>query len=298
MTGLPRFKRDARSRDESADRGRGSRAAAHDAVREAREVVARGGRRMTDDTRASGSSTRRCATASRRPVATMTLVEKLEVARQLARLRRGRDRGGVPGVVAGRLGRGARDRAESAAAPTARSICGLARANERDIDRCADAVRPAARRRIHIFLATSDVHIKHKLRMTRSAGARAACPTWSPTRAALCDDVEFSPEDATRSDRAFLYEVLTAARRSRRDDAQRAGHRRLLDARRVRRADRRRARPRRARSRRRHLGALPRRSRPRGRELARRSARRRAGRWSAPSTASASAPGTRRWRRS
>jgi 2-isopropylmalate synthase len=89
-------------------------------------------------------------------------------------------------------------------------ICGLARANDRDIERCWTAVEPAANARIHIFLATSDVHMKHKLGMTRPQVVAAAAASVSRA-CSLGADVEFSAEDAARSDPTFLYEVLAAA---------------------------------------------------------------------------------------
>src|SRR5205814_1010278 len=89
-------------------------------------------------------------------------------------------------------------------------ICGLARATERDVDRAWTAVEPAAHGRIHIFLATSDVHMKHKLQMTRSQVAAAAAA--SVSRAfSLGAEVEFSGEDSARTDPDFLYEVLGIA---------------------------------------------------------------------------------------
>jgi 2-isopropylmalate synthase len=89
-------------------------------------------------------------------------------------------------------------------------ICGLARANEADIDRCASAIAPAAHRRIHTFIATSDIHLEYKLRMTRAQVVETAYAMVAVARA-RCDDVEFSPEDACRSDPVFLHEVLAAA---------------------------------------------------------------------------------------
>jgi 2-isopropylmalate synthase len=88
-------------------------------------------------------------------------------------------------------------------------IAGLARACRPDIERAWEALKDAARPRIHVFLATSDIHLKHKLRITRQeclAHAREAV-AFAKT---LCDDVEFSPEDATRTDPEFLCHVLDA----------------------------------------------------------------------------------------
>jgi len=88
-------------------------------------------------------------------------------------------------------------------------IAGLARACEADIRRAWDALKYAARPRIHVFLATSDIHLQYKLRISREqciAQAREAIRLAK----SLCDDVEFSPEDATRTDPDFLCEVLEA----------------------------------------------------------------------------------------
>jgi len=88
-------------------------------------------------------------------------------------------------------------------------IAGLARACRLDIERAWEALKDAARPRIHVFLATSDIHLKYKLRITREeclAQAREAVAFAK----SLCNDVEFSPEDATRTDPEFLCQVLEA----------------------------------------------------------------------------------------
>jgi 2-isopropylmalate synthase len=91
----------------------------------------------------------------------------------------------------------------------AMTICGLSRAHEKDIETCFRALEPAPKRRIHTFLATSDIHLEHKLKISR-----AECITASAKAVAFAksftDDVEFSPEDAGRSDREFLVDVLGA----------------------------------------------------------------------------------------
>jgi len=143
------------------------------------------------------------------PGCTMTLDEKLAVARQLARLRVDVIEAGYPAAsdgdweavnqIAREIGR--------AGGP---AICGLARATERDIDRCWTAVEPAAQARIHIFLATSDVHMKHKLGMTHSQVVATAAAAVSRA-VAHGAAVEFSGEDSARSEPAFLYEVLGTA---------------------------------------------------------------------------------------
>jgi 2-isopropylmalate synthase len=143
------------------------------------------------------------------PGCTMTLDEKLAVARQLARLKVDVIEAGYPAasdgdwdavhIIAREIGR--------VDGPT---ICGLARATERDIDRCWTAVEPASRARIHIFLATSDVHMKHKLGMTRSQVVAAAAAAVSRAFGHGAE-VEFSGEDSARSDPEFLYEVFGTA---------------------------------------------------------------------------------------
>ena len=139
----------------------------------------------------------------------MTMIEKVAVARQLARLRVDVIEAGYPAASDGDFA-AVHEIARVVGGADGPAICGLARASARDIDRCWEAVEPAVSARIHIFLATSDVHMKHKLGMTRPQVVAAA--TASVSRAcAHGADVEFSAEDAARSDPAFLYEVLTAA---------------------------------------------------------------------------------------
>jgi 2-isopropylmalate synthase len=147
------------------------------------------------------------------PGATMTSDEKLEVAKMLARL-------GVDIIEAGfpiaspddfQAVRRIADEVGAANGSTPPPmICGLARANEKDIDAAWEAVRTAARPRIHTFLATSEIHMKHKLRMDPEEVVDRVAAMVSYARS-LCDDVEFSPEDAGRSDPQFLYLVLGEA---------------------------------------------------------------------------------------
>lgn len=143
------------------------------------------------------------------PGCTMNREEKLEVARQLSRLGTDIIESGFPAASPGDW-----DAVHAIAAevgtPDGPVICGLARANRADIERCFTAIAPAARKRIHTFLATSDIHLRDKLRMSR----REVLETIAEMVAfavSLCPDVEFSPEDATRSDPEFLYAALQAA---------------------------------------------------------------------------------------
>ncbi len=144
------------------------------------------------------------------PGCTMTREEKLQIARQLQRMGVDIIEAGFPAASRGdweAVHAIAQEIGQGAGSPV---ICGLARANEGDIDRCATAIAPAANRRIHTFIATSDIHLEYKLRMTRPQVVDTAYRMVSFAKA-RCDDVEFSPEDACRSDPHFLHEVLAAA---------------------------------------------------------------------------------------
>ena len=88
-------------------------------------------------------------------------------------------------------------------------IAGLARACRPDIERAWEALKDAARPRIHVFLATSDIHLTYKLRITRDQCVEQAREAIQFAKS-LCEDVEFSPEDATRTDPDFLCRVLQA----------------------------------------------------------------------------------------
>jgi len=88
-------------------------------------------------------------------------------------------------------------------------IAGLARACRPDIERAWEALQDAARPRIHVFLATSDIHLQYKLRITRDQCVEQAREAVRLAKS-LCDDIEFSPEDATRTDPDFLCRVLEA----------------------------------------------------------------------------------------
>src|ERR1017187_10477621 len=88
-------------------------------------------------------------------------------------------------------------------------IAGLARACRPDIERAWEALKCAAHPRIHVFLATSDIHLKYKLRITRQQCLAQARESVAFAKS-LCSDVEFSPEDATRTDPEFLCQVLNA----------------------------------------------------------------------------------------
>jgi len=140
------------------------------------------------------------------PGATLNMEQKLQIAKQLARLGVDIIEAGFPAASPGDL-EAVRRIALEVEGPT---ICGLARANREDIDKAWEALRYAPRPRIHTFIATSDIHLKHKLRMSRDDVLARAREMVAYAKG-YCDDVEFSPEDAGRSDPEFLYKVLEAA---------------------------------------------------------------------------------------
>lgn len=88
-------------------------------------------------------------------------------------------------------------------------VCSLARAKPEDIDAAWKALKDAPKRRIHTFLSTSDIHLKHQFRMTREQALKRAVEMVKHARSYV-DDVEFSPMDATRSDISYLCEVVEA----------------------------------------------------------------------------------------
>jgi 2-isopropylmalate synthase len=140
------------------------------------------------------------------PGFSMSVEAKLRVARELERLGVDIIEAGFPVASAGDFD-AVRAVAESVRRPT---IAALARAVPADIERAWDALRPAARARIHVFLATSDLHLECKLRIDRATCVRQVIDSVRLART-LCQDVEFSAEDATRSDLAFLTKVAEAA---------------------------------------------------------------------------------------
>ena len=89
-------------------------------------------------------------------------------------------------------------------------ICGLSRATKKDIDASWEGVRHAMRPRIHTFIATSKIHMEDKLKKTPDEVVQIAVDAVAYARSLGCDDVEFSPEDAGRSEPAFLHRILTA----------------------------------------------------------------------------------------
>jgi 2-isopropylmalate synthase len=140
------------------------------------------------------------------PGISLNTQEKLEIAHQLARLGVDVIEAGFPITSPGDF-EAVQAISRNVEGPV---ICALARTAAGDIDRAWEAVREAERARIHTFIATSDIHIAHKLQTTREdvlGQARAAVAHAKQ----YTDDVEFSPEDGFRSDREFMAEVISAA---------------------------------------------------------------------------------------
>jgi 2-isopropylmalate synthase len=150
------------------------------------------------------------------PGATLNVEEKLEIARQLSRLGVDICEAGFPIASQGdfdavrRIAEEVGPLTEGRKSGQPMVITGLARANQTDIQRAYDAVKAAPRHRIHTFLATSDIHLKYKLKIDREECVDQVIEAVTFAKS-LCDDVEFSPEDAGRSDPEFLVQVLTEA---------------------------------------------------------------------------------------
>jgi 2-isopropylmalate synthase len=151
------------------------------------------------------------------PGATLTSEEKLEVARALARLGVDVIEAGFPcaspddfeavKAIAESVGAAPVEGRASSEPPI---ICGLARASENDIRAAYDAVKVAKYPRIHVFLATSPIHREHKLRMTKEQVVERLVRMVTYAKS-LCQDIEFSPEDAGRTEPEFLYQAVEAA---------------------------------------------------------------------------------------
>jgi 2-isopropylmalate synthase len=139
------------------------------------------------------------------PGASLNPEEKMEIARQLAKLN-------VDVIEAGFAiaSQGDFDAIKAIAQQIkGPSICSLARAKKEDIERAWEAVKDAEKPRIHTFIATSPIHMEKKLRMTPDQVLKQAVKMVK-LACSLCPDVEFSPEDAGRSERPFLYKVVKA----------------------------------------------------------------------------------------
>src|SRR5665213_18631 len=140
------------------------------------------------------------------PGAAMSKDEKVRIAKQLERLR-------VDVIEAGFAASSPGDfeaiRAVAAAVKDS-TVCSLARANDNDVRRAGEAIRGAKSGRIHTFIATSPIHMQHKLRMTPEQVLEGAVRSVKLARE-YTDDVEFSAEDAVRSDVDFLCRIFEAA---------------------------------------------------------------------------------------
>ena len=140
------------------------------------------------------------------PGCSMNLEEKLQLARQFERL-------GVDIIEAGFpiASEGDFESVQAIAAELRETtVCGLARTSSADVERAAQALEKARSPRIHTFIATSDIHLEHKLKMSREQVLAEVDRAVRQARG-FCDDVEFSAEDATRSDRPYLVEVFKTA---------------------------------------------------------------------------------------
>ena len=139
------------------------------------------------------------------PGASLSIAEKLEIAQQLATLGVDIIEAGFP-VSSPAQFEATRLVAEQVTGPV---IAGLARANKKDIEAAGKAIAPAKKRRIHTFIATSPIHMKYKLKKDSAEVLKMAVEAVQYAKS-FTDDVEFSPEDATRSEIPFLIEILAA----------------------------------------------------------------------------------------
>jgi 2-isopropylmalate synthase len=147
------------------------------------------------------------------PGASMTSTEKIEIARALARMRVDIIEAGFPIASPDDLAavqQIAREVGISRNGSFAPVICGLARCAKKDIDAAWEGVKDADRSRIHVFLASSPIHMKYKLRMTPEQVLERTAEMVAYA-ASKCKDIEFSPEDASRSEPEFLYQMLETA---------------------------------------------------------------------------------------
>jgi 2-isopropylmalate synthase len=140
------------------------------------------------------------------PGCSMTLREKLRVAKALSELKVDIIEAGFPAASPGDF-ESVKAIADSNFGPT---ICGLARCNPGDIEKVYEAVKGADSHRIHVFVATSAIHREHKLKMAKEEIIKSAVGAIRMARE-LVDDVEFSPEDASRTELSYLAEVVSAA---------------------------------------------------------------------------------------
>ena len=139
------------------------------------------------------------------PGAAMTISEKLEVAQQLAKMRVDVIEAGFP-VSSTVQFEATRLCGEQVIGPV---ICGLTRTHKDDIEAAGKALQQAQKKRIHTFIATSAIHMEHKLRKKPDQVVKMAVEAVE-LAGSFTADIEFSPEDACRSEKEFLVEILTA----------------------------------------------------------------------------------------
>ncbi|MFH1397259.1 MAG: 2-isopropylmalate synthase [Candidatus Omnitrophota bacterium] len=139
------------------------------------------------------------------PGASLNQKEKIEVARSLAELGVDIIEAGFPISSKGDF-ESVRDIAREIKGAV---ICGLSRSIKKDIDASYEALKPAKNARIHVFLATSKIHMKYKLKKAEDEILRLAVEAVTYAKK-LCPDIEFSPEDASRTEKEFLYKVVEA----------------------------------------------------------------------------------------
>ena len=140
------------------------------------------------------------------PGCSMTIREKLRLATALSELNVDVIEAGFPAASPGDFD-AVKAIAELNLGPT---ICGLARCNPDDIEKVYNSVKSAENHRIHVFVATSAIHREHKLKMAKDEIIKSASGAIKMARE-LCEDVEFSPEDASRTELSYLAEVVSAA---------------------------------------------------------------------------------------
>ncbi len=140
------------------------------------------------------------------PGATMNVEEKVEIARQLARLGVDVIEAGFPISSEGDYDAVSRI-AREVKGPT---IAGLARARQQDIDRCWEAVKQAEKPRIHVFISSSDIHLKHLFKLTREE-ALVQTREMVARAKGYCNDIEFSAQDSTRSDLDYVCQMIEIA---------------------------------------------------------------------------------------
>ena len=137
------------------------------------------------------------------PGCSMTLGEKLKISKALTALNVDIIEAGFPAASPGDFN-SVKEIANQNLGPI---ICGLARCNENDINKVYEAVKGSENHRIHVFVATSSIHREYKLKMAKEEIIKNAVSSISLAKS-LCDDIEFSPEDASRTELSYLAEVV------------------------------------------------------------------------------------------